>query len=91
MSQVTPSGQEAIPAPRGVRNSATRRVASTVGVFAGLLGLEHGIGETLQGNGAPGSVLINAIGPRHWNPSQGYITQIQLCGQGQLYRNGKFE
>ena len=63
MSQVTPTGQEAIPAPRGVRNSATRRVASTVGVFAGLLGLEHGIGETLQGNGAPGSVLINAIGP----------------------------
>ncbi len=32
---------QAIPAPRGVRNSATRGVASTVGVLAGLLGVEH--------------------------------------------------
>ena len=48
MSQET-TGHQAIPEPRGVRNSATRIVASTVGVYGGLLVMEHGIGETLQG------------------------------------------
>jgi hypothetical protein len=43
---------------------ATRIVASTAGVYGGLLGIEHGIGETLQGYGAPGSIVINAIGPQ---------------------------
>lgn len=33
-------------------SQATRIVASTVGVYGGLLGVEHGIGETLQGYGA---------------------------------------
>ena len=33
-------------------SQATRIVASTVGVYGGLLGIEHGIGETLQGYGA---------------------------------------
>lgn len=63
MSQATPTGQQAISAPRGVRNSATRIVASTVGVFAGLLGLEHGYFEALQGNVTPRSIVISAIGP----------------------------
>ncbi len=63
MSQATPIGHEAIPVPGGVRNSATRAVASLFGVFAGLLGLEHGYFETLQGNVAPGSIMINAMGP----------------------------
>ena len=49
MSQATTTGHQAIPAPRGVRNRATRRVASTVGVLAGLLGIVHGYFETLQG------------------------------------------
>lgn len=26
--------------------------------------MEHGIGEMLQGNAAPGGILINAIGPQ---------------------------
>ncbi len=26
-----------------------------------------------------------------WNPSQGYITHLQVCGQGYFYRKGKFE
>jgi hypothetical protein len=49
VSQATTTGHKAIPAPRGVRNSATRIVASTVGVLAGLLGIEHGCFETFQG------------------------------------------
>ncbi len=63
MSQATPTGHQALPAPRGTRNSATRIVASTVGVFAGLLGLEHGYFEALQGNVTPSSIVISAIGP----------------------------
>jgi len=51
------------PAASGRRISATRIVATTVGVAAGLLGLEHGYFETLQGNVAPNAVLISAIGP----------------------------
>jgi hypothetical protein len=47
---------------------AIRITASTVGVLAGLVGLEHGFFETLQGNVAPGSININAIGAanRFW-------------------------
>jgi MFS family permease len=44
-------------------NSATRIVASTLGVLAGLFGIEHGYFETLQGNGAPGGIYILAMGP----------------------------
>ena len=78
MSQATPTGQQAIPAPRGTRNSATRIVASTVGVYGGLLGLEHGIGETLQANGAPGGILINAIGPQATSVWQGREPALTL-------------
>ncbi len=38
MAQATTTGRQAIPASRGVRNSATRVVASTLGVYGGLLG-----------------------------------------------------
>jgi hypothetical protein len=47
---------------RGI--SATRIVASLVGIDVGLLGIEHGFFEMLQGNVATGSLLINAIGPQ---------------------------
>jgi hypothetical protein len=43
--------------------SATRVVASTVGVLVGLAGVEHGIFEILQGNVAPEGFMIDAIGP----------------------------
>jgi hypothetical protein len=46
-----------------VQNSATRSVASWFGAFAGLLGIEHGLFETLQGNVAPGNIMIHAFGP----------------------------
>jgi hypothetical protein len=49
MSQATATGHQEIPAPRGARNSATRIVASVFGVYGGLLGMEHGYFETLQG------------------------------------------
>ena len=42
MSQAAPTGQQALSTPRGVRNRATRAVTSLFGVFAGLIGLEHG-------------------------------------------------
>jgi hypothetical protein len=49
--------------------SATRLVASTYGVLAGLAGVEHGFFETLQGNVAPSGMMIQAIGPaqRFWS------------------------
>ena len=48
--------------------SATRVVASTLGVFAGISGLDHGFFEMLQGNKATGGLVIQAIGPdqRFW-------------------------
>lgn len=43
--------------------SATRIAASALGVYAGLLGMEHGVFETLQGKMAPDGIMINAMGP----------------------------
>ena len=43
--------------------TATRVTASVLGVYAGLLGIEHGIFEIGQGNKAPLNLMINAIGP----------------------------
>lgn len=63
MSQETPTEHRPTPAQRGIFNSATRIVASTFGVLAGLLGIEHGYFETLQGNRAPGGMYILAMGP----------------------------
>jgi ABC-type uncharacterized transport system permease subunit len=48
--------------------SATRVVASTLGVLVGLAGVDHGVFEILQGNVAPSGPMIDAIGPaqRFW-------------------------
>ena len=48
--------------------SATRAVASTLGVLVGLAGIEHGFFEMLQGNVMPSGIMIDAIGPeqRFW-------------------------
>ena len=43
-------------------NRATRVAASIIGVYTGLLGAAHGYLETLQGDVAPGGIMINAIG-----------------------------
>lgn len=39
-------------------NSATRLMTSTFGALVGLIGIEHGIGETLQGNVTPDGLMI---------------------------------
>jgi hypothetical protein len=44
-------------------NRATRISASVLGGYAGILGIEHGIFEILQGNKPTQSILINAMGP----------------------------
>ena len=38
--------------------NATRVTVTTFGTLAGLAGIEHGIGEVLQGNVAPNGVMI---------------------------------
>jgi hypothetical protein len=38
----------------------TRLVVSILGVIAGLAGIEHGIGELLQGNTAPGGIMLQS-------------------------------
>jgi hypothetical protein len=43
--------------------SASRATASTLGLYAGLLGAAHGVFEILQGSVAPEGLLIHAIGP----------------------------
>ena len=45
-----------------VGRNAVKTTASTFGVYAGLLGIEHGFFETLQGNVAPKSLRIMAVG-----------------------------
>jgi hypothetical protein len=45
------------------RTSATRVVATTIGVLIGLAGIEHGILELLQGHVRPAGTMIDAIGP----------------------------
>lgn len=42
---------------------ATRIVAASLGVFAGIGGPEHGIFEILRGNTRPESIMIAAMGP----------------------------
>ncbi|MHA2277603.1 MAG: hypothetical protein ACXAC2_17625 [Candidatus Kariarchaeaceae archaeon] len=56
--------------------SAIRVVASTLGVLVGLAGIEHGFFEMLQGNVAPSSMWIDAIGPnqRIWK----YATETAI-------------
>jgi hypothetical protein len=41
-------------------NKATRIFVSSIGFISGLLGIEHGIGEFLQGNIKPDDLLIHA-------------------------------
>jgi hypothetical protein len=47
---------------------ATRVIAATAGVLCGISGLEHGFFEIRQGNTAPATLLISAIGSanRFW-------------------------
>jgi hypothetical protein len=62
LSSVPATARQATPALSGKQNTATRVVASTVGILAGLLGLEHGFFEIQQGQGTPSALIISAIG-----------------------------
>jgi hypothetical protein len=44
-------------------NRATELTARALGVYAGLIALQHGIGEILQGPSATDGLMVNAIGP----------------------------
>jgi hypothetical protein len=60
--------------------SATGIVASVVGAYAGLLGATHGVLEILQGNVAPGEVMIQAIGaPGIFLTSLRWILALSIC------------
>src|SRR5665647_3398303 len=57
------------PRPRSRRTAdATRTIASALGVFAGLSGLDHGLFEALQGNAPTPGLIVQSIGPaqRMW-------------------------
>jgi hypothetical protein len=43
-------------------NNSTRLTSATLGVYAGLVGIEHGVFEILQGSAAPNGVMISAMG-----------------------------
>ena len=45
---------------RTFKVSTTRAAASTIGVFAGITGASHGLGEILQGNVAPSGIMIQS-------------------------------
>ncbi len=60
---------------------ATRIVAASLGVLAGLAGLEHGIFEILQGNVRPASLMFPSMGPpcapeRVWNACEPAMTVL---------------
>ncbi len=60
---------------------ATRIVAASLGVFAGIGGPEHGYFEILQGNVKPDSLMIAAMGPpcdpeKIWNLCEPAMTVI---------------
>jgi protein-S-isoprenylcysteine O-methyltransferase Ste14 len=49
--------------PRLSEKHALRITVAFLGLYAGLLAVQHGVFEMLQGNRAPEGLLINAIGP----------------------------
>jgi len=46
-----------------IHNTATRAVASTLGILLGLSSINHGILETLQGNHPTAGFFLKALGP----------------------------
>ena len=46
-------------------NTATRAVASTLGILLGLSSINHGLLETLQGNHPTSGSFVKALGPGH--------------------------
>lgn len=63
MSEAAHAGEHSDPSANGPRGGALRVLATSFGIVAGLLGLEHGYFEWQQGNAMPAGLVINAIGP----------------------------
>ena len=60
---------------------ATRITASSLGILAGLAGLEHGYFEFLQGNARPASLMFASMGPpcvpeKVWNACEPAMTVV---------------
>jgi hypothetical protein len=60
---------------------ATRIIAAFFGIIAGILGLEHGIFEILQGNNKPLTLMFAAMGPpcipeKIWNACEPAMTLL---------------
>jgi hypothetical protein len=55
-----------------ILNRTTRVVATSIGVICGLIGIQHGVLEILQGNVPITSLVIDAIGPaqKMWEGSR---------------------
>jgi hypothetical protein len=49
---------------------ATRIVAVSLGILAGIAGLEHGVFETLQGNTRPYGLMFSSWGPQVCDPAK---------------------
>lgn len=49
--------------PRLARDGSLRITTAFLGIYAGLLAIQHGISEIMQGSRVPEGLLINAIGP----------------------------
>jgi hypothetical protein len=65
----------------GTMRSALRIVAASLGIAAGLAGLEHGYFEILQGNVPPDSLMIVSMGPPcvrelTWNACEPAMTVV---------------
>jgi hypothetical protein len=43
--------------------SPLRITTTFLGIYAGIVGIQHGIFEMFQGNTAPGGLMFGAIGP----------------------------
>ncbi|GAA4288278.1 hypothetical protein [Georgenia daeguensis] len=70
----------------GERAGATGVVVSVLGVLAGLVGMEHGVGELAQGRVPVGSVVFEswpgaaAFGPLGGEPAMSLLPTMQLSG-----------
>jgi hypothetical protein len=72
--------------PTSGQAAATRTAVSALGVIVGLAGLEHGVGEILQGSGQPGSVVIQswpdsqAFAPLSGEPAMTVVPDLLVAG-----------
>lgn len=69
-----------------MKYSATRITVSTLGVLAGLSGIEHGLGEVLQGNVAPPGIVFQSwpdsalFGILNGEPAMSIVPNLLVTG-----------